>query len=191
MHTLLQCSSPLRKTRIRIMSDGDYLCARLALLSWCLLHMALEWCFGISLYSFCDILCIMEGTGEGEEILLFGYNVDSGVFSELKDYVHKVVSPSSYDCPLFGLTHGSTGMKKRWKNFLKDLDISVECLHRDEMAKKYPVVGVRLPAVFIVSGQSLNLLITAGEIGLCNDLDELMDLLTYKLKQGSVMEIVQ
>lgn len=133
----------------------------------------------------------MRDTGDGDEILLFVYNADSGVFSELKDYVHKAVSPSTYDCPLCALTFGSTGMKKRWKYFLNDLDVKVEFLHRDEMAKKYPAVSVRLPAVFIQSGHSLNLLINAGEIGLCRDLEELMDLLTYKLKQGSVIEIAQ
>ena len=132
----------------------------------------------------------MRETGEGENILLFVYNADSGVFSELKDYVRKAVLPSTYDCPLCALTYGGTGMKKTWKDFLKTLDLSVEFLHRDEMAKKYPAVGVRLPAVFIKSGKSLNLLINAGDIGLCKDLEELMDLLTYKLKQGSVMEIV-
>ena len=133
----------------------------------------------------------MGETGDGDEILLFVYNADSGVFRELKDYVHKAVSPSTYDCPLCALTYGSTGMKKRWKNFLNDLDVKLEFLHRDEMAKKYPDVAVRLPAVFIQSGHSLNLLINAGEIGLCRDLEELMDLLTYKLKQGSVIEIAQ
>jgi hypothetical protein len=133
----------------------------------------------------------MGETGDGDEILLFVYNADSGVFSELKGYVHKAVSPSTYDCPLCALTFGSTGMKKRWKNFLNDLDVKVEFLHRDEMAKKYPDVSVRLPVVFIQSGHSLNLLINAGEIGLCRDLEELMDLLTYKLKQGSVIEIAQ
>jgi len=133
----------------------------------------------------------MGETGDGDEILLFVYNADSGVFRELKDYVHKAVSPSTYDCPLCALTYGSTGMKKRWKNFLNDLDVKLEFLHRDEMAKKYPAVAVRLPAVFIQSGHSLNLLINAGEIGLCRDLEELMDLLTYKLKQGSVIEIAQ
>ncbi|MDE4908520.1 hypothetical protein L0665_07860 [Methanogenium marinum] len=133
----------------------------------------------------------MEENRDEEEILLFVYNADSGVFRELKDYVHKAVLPSTYDCSLCALTYGSTGMKKRWKNFLKELDVSVEFLHRDEMTKKYPALAVRLPAVFIKSGQSLNLLITAGEIGLSKDLEELMDLLTYKLKHGTVMEIVQ
>ncbi|GAB7016402.1 hypothetical protein [Methanogenium cariaci] len=129
----------------------------------------------------------MEETGHEKDILVFVYNADSGVFSELKDYVHKAVSPSTYDCPLCALTYGSTGMKKEWNTFLKELDFRVEFLHRDEMAKKYPAVGVPLPAVFKKSGSSMNLVVNAGEIGACRDLEELMDLLTYKLKHVGVM----
>ena len=133
----------------------------------------------------------MEDSGDGEDILLFVYNADSDVFSELKDYIHKTISPSTYGCALYALTYGNTGMKKRWKNFLKDLDVGVAFLHRDDMAKKYPSAGFRLPAVFIQSGPSLKLLINGGEIGLCKDLGELMDLVMYKLKQGSAMKAVQ
>ncbi|KAF1074377.1 hypothetical protein [Methanogenium sp. MK-MG] len=133
----------------------------------------------------------MEETGHGEEILLFVYNADSGVFSELNDCVHKTVSPSTYDCPLCAITYGSTGMKKEWNKFMKDLDFRVEFLHRDEMAKGYPVVAVPLPAVFKKTGQSLNLVVNAREIASCRDLEELMDLLTYKLKHVGVMMNVQ
>lgn len=84
----------------------------------------------------------MEETGHEKDILVFVYNADSGVFSELKDYVHKAVSPSTYDCPLCALTYGSTGgMKKEWNTFLKELDFRVEFLHRDEMAKNIPLLA--------------------------------------------------
>lgn len=133
----------------------------------------------------------MEKTGDGEDVLVFVYNADSGVFSELKDYVHKAVSPSTYDCPLCALTYGKTGMKREWKKFLKELGVRVEFVHRDEMAKKYPAVAVRLPAIFKKSGQSLNMVLNAAEIGSCRDLGDLMDLLTYKVKHVGAMMNVQ
>ncbi|WAI00161.1 hypothetical protein [Methanogenium organophilum] len=129
----------------------------------------------------------MEESGHRKDILFFVYNVDSDIFSELKDYFHKAVSPSPYDCPLRALTYGSTGMKREWKKFLMGLDFRVEFLHRDEMSKKYPAVAVPLPAVFKSSNHSLNLVLNAGEIGSCRDLEDLMDLLTYKLKHVGVM----
>ncbi|WFN34219.1 hypothetical protein L1S32_10270 [Methanogenium sp. S4BF] len=134
---------------------------------------------------------VMEGAGGKEEVLLVVYDADSGFLRELKNYVHKAVSPSTHRCVLCGLTYGSTGISPDWKKFLKGLDISVELLHRDEMAKKYPAAGIRLPAVFIKSGPSLNLVMGAGEIVLCKNLEELMDLLTYKLKHRNEMKTVQ
>lgn len=132
----------------------------------------------------------MEGAGETEEVLMVVYDADSGFFRELKDYVHKAVSPSTHRCVLCGLTYGSTGMNPEWKAFLKGLDISVEFLHRDEMARKYPAVGVRLPAVFVKSGPFLNLILNAAEIGLCKNPEDLMDLLTYKLKHRNELKAV-
>lgn len=126
-------------------------------------------------------------SGNGEDVLVFVYNADSGVFSELKDYVHKAVSPSTYDCHLCKLTYGKTGMKREWKKFLQELGFRIEFVHRDEMAKKYPAVAVPLPAVFKKSGSSLNMVLDAGEIGSCRDLEDLMDLLTYKVKHVGVM----
>ena len=137
------------------------------------------------------IFYVMKMSGDGEDLLVFVYNADSGVFSEIKDYVHKTVSPSTYDCPLCALTYGKTGMRREWKKFLKELGLPVEFVHRDEMAKKYPAVAVPLPAVFMKSGSSLNLILHAGEIAACRDLEELMDMLTYKLKHiGGMLNIL-
>lgn len=129
----------------------------------------------------------MEERGHGKEILVFVYNAESGVFSELKDYIHKSVSPSTYGCSLCALIYGRTGMKRKWKEYLQELDYPTEFLHRDEMELKYPAVAVSLPAVFKKTDSSLTLILDAGEIRSCRDLEDLMDLLTYKLKHVGVM----
>ncbi|WP_232221892.1 hypothetical protein [Methanococcoides burtonii] len=43
--------------------------------------------------------------------LIFVYNADSGLINEMKDYVHKIVSPSTYECNLCAITYGNTGIK--------------------------------------------------------------------------------
>ena len=63
----------------------------------------------------------------------------------------------------------------------------VRVLRRDEMEKRYPAVDVRLPAVLKGSVSDLTLVLDAGEIRACRDLDELTDLLTYKLEHTGVM----
>ena len=112
--------------------------------------------------------------------LLFVYNADSGLFSELKDYVHKMVAPESYGCNLCRITFGATGMKEEWKHFIENLDIDVEFLHIDEIKKLHPEIRAAFPAAFIRQDGDLSLLISDTEINRCSDLDELMELVQKK-----------
>lgn len=80
--------------------------------------------------------------------LLFVYNADSGLLHELADYVHKMVSPQTYQCNLCAVTYSTTGMKKEWKPFITSLGVPVEFLHRDEFLDTYSIKA-HFPAVFV------------------------------------------
>ena len=69
--------------------------------------------------------------------LIFIYNADSGFFNSLKDTVQKTVAPKSYDCKLCQVTFGAFSMKDDWREFINQLSIKVEFLHKDEFIKKY------------------------------------------------------
>jgi hypothetical protein len=118
-----------------------------------------------------------------EKTLVFVYNADSGVFHELKDYVHKAVSPSTYGCNLCAITFGSLGMKKDWKNFVDGLDLPVEFLHRDEFADRYPLIDVQFPAAFVKRGSDIKLLIAHTEINRAKSVEDLVQLVTAKVKE--------
>jgi hypothetical protein len=118
-----------------------------------------------------------------EKILVFVYNADSGVFRELKDYVHKAVSPSTYGCNLCAITFGRLGMNKDWKNFVEGLDLPVEFLHRDEFADQYPSIDVQFPAASVKRGSDINLLIAHTEINRAKSVEDLVQLVTAKVKK--------
>lgn len=67
--------------------------------------------------------------------IVFVYNADSGLLNEMKDYVHKIVSPASYGCKLCAITYGRIGIKDQWKAFIEQLGIPVRFLHRDEFVE--------------------------------------------------------
>ena len=69
--------------------------------------------------------------------LIFVYNADSGVANALLDGVHKVVSPSTYNCNLCDITFGLISEKKKWKEFRESSDIEMVFLHKDEFLKEY------------------------------------------------------
>ena len=105
--------------------------------------------------------------------LVFVYNADSGVFNTLADVAHKIFSPQTYSCNLCALTHSTFGMRDEWKRFLDGLDRPLEFLHADELAARYGVSGVPLPAIFRREDERLSVSAGADAINACRTLDDL------------------
>ncbi len=115
--------------------------------------------------------------------LIFVYNADASFFSQLTDYIHKSVSPSTYQCKLCVLTYGATGMKKEWKAFIQNFALPVKFLHKDEFIKRYPKFSkIPLPAAFMDKDGSISQVITAQEINTKHTIAELEKLVKEKLQ---------
>lgn len=111
------------------------------------------------------------------QVLIFVYNAESGLFNAVTDLAHKVFSPQTYRCNLCALTHSTFGMRQSWKQFLETLDRPLEFLHADELKSHYGISGVPLPAMFKKEGERLELLIGADSINACRTIDELKQLI--------------
>ena len=115
--------------------------------------------------------------------LIFVYNADSSLFSQVIDYAHKILSPGTYECNLCKLTYGNLGVKKEWKSYLQSLKIPVIFLHKDEFSKKYPkLTSTELPAVFLANSTKETQLITAAELSSVKSIKELTVLVDSKLE---------
>lgn len=117
--------------------------------------------------------------------VLFVYNADTGLFSVVTDYAHKILSPKTYPCTLCALTYGTMGMNNKWKDFIATLALPVEFLHRDEFIKLHALPDTQLPAAFVKKGESIAQLITAAEINACTSVDDLIVLVTKKVESVS------
>ncbi|MEL6484565.1 MAG: GTPase [Bacteroidota bacterium] len=69
--------------------------------------------------------------------LVFVYNANSGKKNALLDSLHKVISPSTYDCNLCDITFGVVRENRKWKRFRKESQYPMEFLHRDEFQKTH------------------------------------------------------
>ena len=119
---------------------------------------------------------------DAERTLLFVYNADTGLFSVVTDYAHKILSPKTYPCNLCAITYGNMGMNKKWKEFIARLTVPIEFLHRDEFLKRYKLEDTQLPAAFIKRGESISMLITHSEINECTSVKDLMNLVAKKIE---------
>ena len=117
-----------------------------------------------------------------EKSVLFVYNADTGLFSVVTDYAHKILSPKTYPCNLCALTYGNVGMNKKWKEFIANLKVPIEFLHRDEFVKLHAVSDTELPAAFVKKGGSVTTLITSSEINECTSVDALIELVNKKVE---------
>jgi hypothetical protein len=126
----------------------------------------------------------MSTVSERKWSLLFVYNADSGVLNGLKDLWIKTVTPQRYDCQLCAVTYGLTGMKREWREFVEHLGAPVEFLHRDELADRYGLKGVTLPAAFVVAGGPPLLWLSADQLVACRTLADLMTLVRRELTTG-------
>jgi hypothetical protein len=109
--------------------------------------------------------------------IVFVYNADSGFFNTLTDTAHKIFAPESYECNLCAITYGNFAMKGEWQAFLATLDAEFEFLHRDQLAQRYGITGIQLPAIFCKEGETLIPWISAEQINACHDITDLKELL--------------
>ena len=114
--------------------------------------------------------------------IVFVYNANSGLFSSLKDTVHKTVSPETYECNLCQITFGAFNMKDEWKEFIETLSYKTEFLHKDEFDKKYGKTKYAFPNAFIIKEGNLKLLITKEEINSAKSIKDLKGLVNKKIK---------
>lgn len=126
---------------------------------------------------------MVNSVGQTNRALLFVYNARSGLFNALTDIAHKTLSPQTYQCNLCALTHSTLRMRKSWRHFLETLGRPFEFLHADELARRYGVSDVPLPALFDREGDRLKLLLGADSINACRTIDDLKQLIRARLAE--------
>jgi len=115
--------------------------------------------------------------------LIFVYNADSSVFSQVSDAVKKIVTPNKYECNLCTVTYGAISMKDEWREFLDSLPFEKEFLHRDKFHKQHPELeSTKLPTIFISQNNTLSSLISAEEINKQRNVENLKKLLMTRIR---------
>jgi hypothetical protein len=114
--------------------------------------------------------------------LVFIYNADSGLLNSVKDFWHKALRPSTYQCNLCQNTFGTFGMKKEWKSFISTLEIETEFLHKNDFLEIYDVKDAKYPSAYLLKDGSLTLLITKEEMDKIASITEMEELVSSKIK---------
>ncbi|WP_350290495.1 GTPase [uncultured Croceitalea sp.] len=99
--------------------------------------------------------------------IIFIYNANSGVRNAVLDSMHKVFSPSTYECKLCDITYGVISENRTWKKFRQNSPHKMVFLHKDEFAKQYASkfgYKFEFPIVLVAGDNGLEVLITTQEL---------------------------
>jgi hypothetical protein len=96
--------------------------------------------------------------------LIFVYNAQRGPAHKILDFLHKSISPATYQCDLCALTYGHFSMKKEWKSFIESLPLSAQFYYREDLQAHLPGSDYALPCVLLVKQDMPALLISAEEM---------------------------
>ena len=119
--------------------------------------------------------------------LILIYNAAGGIFAQLSDAVHKLVSPSTYACSLCALSYGAVSMHGAWRRTLESLPVTPVFLHRGEGKVAALAPNAELPAILLRQGStSPELLIGADELNAMPDLETLTELLLRRLAERGI-----
>ncbi len=125
---------------------------------------------------------------ENIQKLLFVYNANSGIRNALLDSMHKVISPSTYECNLCDITFGLVSENKTWKKFREQSSVPMSFLHKDEFTKAYASKfghKYTFPIVLMEGNGELELFISTEELNALQSSEDLIDVIQKRAK-GSV-----
>ncbi len=117
--------------------------------------------------------------------LLFIYNANSGTRNAIMDSMHKVLSPSTYDCNLCDIIFGVVSENKTWKKFREEEAYDMEFFHKDEFSQKYASKfghKFEFPIVLTEGETGLEVLITKEELNQLKAAEGLVQLVKERVE---------
>ncbi len=119
--------------------------------------------------------------------LVFVYNANSGTRNAILDSMHKVISPSTYDCNLCDITFGVLAENRVWKKFREQSQIPMSFMHKDEFSKAYASKfghKYTFPIVLLEGNDELEIFISTEELNALKSPQELIDTIQERTKEA-------
>lgn len=105
--------------------------------------------------------------------ILFVYNADATLRSDVRLFFTKLLAPAKYPCKLCAITYGNFTMRRSFRRFLGASPHSVIMLHRDEFRARFHD-DTPLPAVFELLGDQVRIILSADDLGDIGTVDALV-----------------
>ena len=113
--------------------------------------------------------------------IIFIYNASDDLLSVSFDFIHKIASPSTYQCSLCKVTYGNFRMHQEWKNYITSVPFEIEFLYKNNYLDYHEnLMAEEFPVAYKYDGNSYEVFISKNEFDLCDNLDDLINLMNRK-----------
>ena len=117
-----------------------------------------------------------------QDQVLFVYNAKSYLWNKAFDFIHKIVSPQTYNCNLCALTYDNFSERKEWTEFRSSLSIDLKFLYSDNFENEFPAEKTSYPVVYLKSNNGITRLISSNEINTIENMQGLIQLIKDRLR---------
>ncbi|WP_291403022.1 hypothetical protein [Daejeonella sp.] len=116
-----------------------------------------------------------------QDQVLFVYNAKSDLWNKAFDFMHKIISPQTYNCNLCALTFDNFSERKEWTEFRSSLSIDFKFLYSDNFENEFPREKTSYPVVYLKSNNGIKKLISSNEINTIGNIQGFMQLIKDRL----------
>ena len=110
--------------------------------------------------------------------IIFVYNANAGKGNAVLDSLHKIASPSTYNCNLCAITFGVFSEDDLWKTFRKNSDLNMQFYHKDEFQKEFKskwLPKFEFPVVLAENKGNLEVFVSAQELNTFSTSENLIE----------------
>ncbi|MUU77766.1 GTPase [Winogradskyella endarachnes] len=97
------------------------------------------------------------------------------------DAVHKLFSPSTYQCSLCALTHDVFWENKTWKNFRLQTNFEMVFYHKNEFEAKFCKVDVAYPIILKLENNKLTTVLIAEVLNEITSIEALIERINSRI----------
>ena len=114
--------------------------------------------------------------------IIFIYNASDNFSSVMFDFIHKIISPNTYQCSLCKITYGNFKKYDEWERYIESIPYQVEFLYKNNYKDYHKDLKVEeFPIALIQNEDSYQTILLKKDFDSCNDLKELIQIIEKKL----------
>lgn len=110
--------------------------------------------------------------------LIFVYNANSGKINAGIDFLHKAISPSTYECNLCNITYGIFTERSKWKKYRQEKGVEMKFYYKDQFEQEFKK---KIDYPVVVESPGLEIFLSSDQINQLEDLDQLIETIDQKL----------